>query len=274
MDRGGWWRGRVLSAVLSVAMMAGASACGEDDDAKSTPSEEEDEHPDRGDLEVSFEGMPSDPISRQLAEGLEEEGAYDDLVEAFNETFKLPRDLPIEHVECGEANAFYDPQQRKLFMCYELLQTIVQVAQDPSLDEDERTDMIGGTWMFVLFHELGHALIDFYDLPVTGREEDAVDDFSAVLMIDSGNPTYALAAAAFFEATDSGMYDKLSFADEHSLGAQRVYSILCTVYGSDPDRYESFVTSGLLPESRAVRCPAEYQQKSNAWEALLEPWMK
>lgn len=34
----------------------------------------------------------------------------------------------------------------------------------------------------MLFHELGHAFISLYDLPITGREEDAVDQFAAILL--------------------------------------------------------------------------------------------
>ena len=128
--------------------------------------------------------------------------------------------------------------------------------------------------MFVFFHELGHGLIDLYDLPVTGKEEDAVDDFSTLLLIETDLADYAIRAAEYWSVSDSGEYDPLSFADEHSLSAKRFYSILCLVYGSDPDAYAGLVTEGYLPLSRAQRCPAEYQQKLDAWETLLELWAK
>ena len=32
-----------------------------------------------------------------------------------------------------------------------------------------------GVTVSTFFHELGHALIDAWDLPITGREEDAAD---------------------------------------------------------------------------------------------------
>ncbi|MET0284227.1 MAG: DUF4344 domain-containing metallopeptidase, partial [Polyangiales bacterium] len=61
---------------------------------------------------------------------------------------------------------------------------------------------------------------------------------------------------------------------EHSLNQQRFYQILCLVYGSNPRAYQALVSDGVLPASRAQRCPAEYAQKSAAWEQLLEPWAK
>jgi len=40
--------------------------------------------------------------------------------------------------------------------------------------------------LFVLTHELGHALIGEMDLYVLGREEDAADTFAVTRMIDIG----------------------------------------------------------------------------------------
>ena len=38
---------------------------------------------------------------------------------------------------------------------------------------------INNTW-FVLYHEMGHMLIDQLGIPVLGREEDAVDNVAAM----------------------------------------------------------------------------------------------
>ena len=60
------------------------------------------------------------------------------------------------------------------------------------------------------------------------------------------------------------------FADEHSLNEQRVYNMLCWVYGSDPDKYGSMVDDELLPAARAERCEGEYRQLDRSWSRLLD----
>jgi hypothetical protein len=41
-----------------------------------------------------------------------------------------------------------------------------------------------GAMMFVFFHEFGHMAIDVLKLPSTGPEEDAVDEFSTLILTE------------------------------------------------------------------------------------------
>src|SRR5215213_9965570 len=41
-----------------------------------------------------------------------------------------------------------------------------------------------GAMMFVFFHEFGHMAIDLLKLPSTGPEEDAVDEFSTLILTE------------------------------------------------------------------------------------------
>lgn len=41
------------------------------------------------------------------------------------------------------------------------------------------------------------------------------------------------------------------------------------IYGSDPEEYRDLVREDRLPEARAVRCPGEFDQKSESWDRLL-----
>jgi hypothetical protein len=238
-----------------------AAACGGDESGSGKKDE--------GDFVAEWR-----PGASGLAKALKDEEVFEDLADGLNELFRLPQDLPIVHTACNEANAFWDPGKRQLSMCYELLDAITDISSQLAADDEELIERAIGTWMFVFFHELGHGLVDYYDLPITGKEEDAVDDFSAILMIEADLAEYAAYAAEFWAETGTGVEDVSQFADEHSLSEQRFFNILCLIFGSDPDKYESLVTGGWLPESRAVRCPNEYEQKSKAWETLLEPWAK
>ena len=127
---------------------------------------------------------------------------------------------------------------------------------------------------FVLFHEVGHALIDQWDLPVLGREEDAVDAFSTIVMteiVDKGE--FALAGADFFYyLAGTGHLKEVDFADEHSFDKQRAYSIACWVYGSDTKKF-GYLRS-VLPAERRVRCADEYRRLKKAWFGFLKPHVR
>lgn len=131
---------------------------------------------------------------------------------------------------------------------------------------------------FVIAHEIGHALVHELRLPVTGREEDAVDGFAAYLLADNPRfgPASAIAAAMLFEgfASDPRKLTSEHFADEHSLAQQRVYQFVCWVYGSHPKRFRGLVGPDLLPRKRAVRCRSEWRQLRSSWDQILAPHLR
>jgi hypothetical protein len=171
-------------------------------------------------------------------------------------------------------NALYDPRNVQISLCYELLNEIASIAVRAGGDEDETVKRLVATWLFVFFHELGHALIHQYDLPLTVKQEDVVDNFSAVLLIQAGLGDYAALAAEYWIAEGESTIDRAALAGAHSLDLQRFYNVLCVVYGSDPHRFVPLVTRGFVKEERRRSCPAEYHDSVNAWETLLEPWAK
>jgi hypothetical protein len=129
---------------------------------------------------------------------------------------------------------------------------------------------------FVLFHEIGHALVDEWKVPVLGREEDAVDAFSTIFMTEfvPNGGQIALWGADFFDylGRHEGTFGQNDFADEHSLDPQRAYSIACWVYGSSPSKYRGL--ENVIPRSRLVRCPSEYKQLRGSWLRFLKPHVR
>ena len=105
---------------------------------------------------------------------MQDSGYYEEQAEWLNSVFRLPYDVALVGTECGEINAYYDSSQKAIFMCYEFMSYIDGLFDDVS----ESNRVID----FVFYHELGHALIDAYELPTTGPEEDAADSFSAYIM--------------------------------------------------------------------------------------------
>ncbi len=230
-------------------------------------ADEPDEYEDVGDFRLRW---GSDGGYEDYADWTKEwlEGSNDYL----NEQYRLPIDIDIRHEKCGMENATWDGE--RITMCYEMEARVVELFDGALETEEDILSASSAAWVFILFHEVGHGLIDVYGLPVPGREEDAVDSFSAVALIDGGAPDAVVYAALFWLLIEQDSGGEPNFADEHSMNMQRFYSLLCWVYGSDPRGYEYLVEIFPDLESRIAggRCEAEYEQQSDSWHELLEPW--
>lgn len=198
----------------------------------------------------------------------------DEWVALLNDQLALPYDVHLIHAQCGIENAAYVEEEHAVYLCQELLDRIASAMSSAGIRGDDLSLATGSAWLFVLLHETGHALIDAYDLPVLGREEDAADDLATLVLLDADAAEAAIDAAVFWIVSDNGAYSDATFADEHSLNPQRFYTILCTVYGSDPGRFRSLVEQEYLPVERAQRCPREYAQKAASWGRVLDEWEK
>jgi hypothetical protein len=145
-------------------------------------------------------------------------------------------------------------------------------------DEDKAYNMMFDATRFVFLHEIGHALIDTYKLPITANEEDAADRCSSFINLEElgedGVKAVLAAAEAFQIESRASSNHARNMADEHLLQEQRFYNSLCMLYGSNPNKYPMIVEKGFLPKERAVRCPNEYQRTVESWQSLLEPWRK
>src|SRR3954469_17523823 len=188
--------------------------------------------------------LQSNRVLEQMAEGL-------------NELVRLPNDLTLTATQCGTVNAFYQPQLKAVQLCYEYVRSFNnlhindQRGPDGKYDNAAVTKALLGTIKFTMVHEIGHALVDILDLPITGGEEDAVDQLAAVVLLSSEDEadTVAVIDAAYTKllrananaasqanltpAQRKWYEDNPPTADEHSLDDQRFYNTVCLAYGSN-----------------------------------------
>lgn len=232
---------------------------------------------DRGDFVVEntdVENPNFESIHREIRQAKVLEKAADKL----NRTLILPHDIKLRTKDCGSVNAYYDPRDKSITFCYELMAHLFNLYRSDGASESEANEKMGKAVNFIFLHELGHALIDSYELPITANEEDAADRCSSYICIeemgDEGVEWVVAAAEAFYIQSKNRQIGKGSLSDEHLLEEQRFFNSLCMIYGSNPNKYSNFVDKGLLPETRAVRCPSEYSRTAKSWETLLEPWRK
>jgi hypothetical protein len=68
--------------------------------------------------------------------------------------------------------------------------------------------------------------------------------------------------------------EALAFYDEHGLDLQRAYTIVCYLYGSNPEKYKQLATDTKLPEERQGACVGEYKNQAWSWDELLRPHLR
>lgn len=212
------------------------------------------------------------PEHQDIKASLEQWGGFQLAAEDIDAVFMVPRDLQISFTDCGQPNALYDPAQTAIFMCYELVNRLIKDYRRSAPTDSALAMAVWQTSFFVFYHELGHALIDMLDLPVTGREEDAVDQLATLVLLEAGSEgrDAALRGAEWFQFKSTRRGPRTPFWDEHSLDQQRYFNILCWVYGSDTTAHQELTGRDWgLPVARAERCPAEYDRMSRAWNTML-----
>jgi hypothetical protein len=232
--------------------------------------------PDKGDFKVATREPDPDMTAEERKDYEEELKSLRETADALNKSFSLPHDIYIGFDNCEEANAFYDPEKKKVTVCYELAEDLYDAFKKDFKTDEQVDDAVTNATTFVFYHELGHALVDAYDLPITGREEDAVDQLSVLLLADGTDEgeQMVLDAAVSFSKQAGDELDESAFADEHSLDRQRYYNIICLLYGQNEEKFASLVKDGTLPQARAERCSDEYARVDKAWDALLAPYTK
>jgi hypothetical protein len=242
-----------------------------------TTSTKQGRKPDQGDFIAEHE-----PVTNSRYAEIDKQVKQDKLLEraadGLNQALILPHDIYLKSKDCGDVNAFYKPDEQSVTVCYELMEQFFRDFKSNGYDDAKAYNMMFDATRFVFLHEIGHALIDTYNLPVTANEEDAADRCSSFINLeelgDDGVKAVLAAAEAFQIESRASSNHKANLADEHLLQEQRFYNSLCMLYGSNPDKYPVIVEKGFLPKERAARCPTEYQKTVESWQSLLEPWRK
>lgn len=245
--------------------------------SSSTTTASSDKKPDQGDFLVEHEAVTT-PRYVEIDRQVKDEKLLEKAASQLNAALALPQDITLRTKDCKEINAYYDPNDASITMCYELMEHFYGSFRSNGSSEKDSYDQMFDAVRFVFLHEIAHALIDMYKLPIIGNEEDAADRCSAYINLEElgkeGVAAILAAADAFAIESKRTAGAKKNMADEHLLGEQRYYNALCMVYGSNSTNWEKLVTEGYLPKERAVRCPTEYQKAVDAWSALLGPWRK
>jgi hypothetical protein len=137
--------------------------------------------------------------------------------------------------------------------------------------------MANGAMLGVFFHEYGHMLISELKLPLTGPEEDVVDEFSALtlsaMLVEAAESQKAifegalLGLALFWDLSAEQQKKRgtgVPFFDEHSPDERRFANILCIAVGADPLRFAPVATRAGFTDARMRRCAVDYKRHRDA----------
>lgn len=229
---------------------------------------------DAGDIKLTF-AEPKRKKLKRYKKLLEDSKLFANVVGGVNDTLALPRDAAVLVSECGRVDAFYDLKAPGVVLCYELAEHFEGLFAGTLKDADLDRALVGAVF-FAFLHELGHALVHQLELPVTGKEEDAVDQLASVILIESGGGIdMALDGGRAFLLHAKKGFSANEFWGEHSFEEQRYYAIMCMAYGASPKKRGALVGGkGRLPKDRAKSCPAEYARIKTSWQTLLAPHAK
>lgn len=228
-------------------------------------------------------GKDHETVKNQLRDS----AIFETLVEHLNAFIELPSELKLRLAMLGEENAYYDSEKKEIIISYELLKyfsDLVDLHQD--MNDDEKAELFVDLVFFVTLHELGHALVDIFDLPITGKEEDVADQLASWIILktfgdDDHRAVLSLVNAsewfvAEFDASAIKVED-LEFAGSHSLDPQRFYNIIAWAYGFNPDAAVAALGADIgefLTDERIESAAFEFERIDRSFAVLLKKYLK
>jgi hypothetical protein len=125
---------------------------------------------------------PTAPKHQEVYELLQERRSLKK-IQKFLSPFRLEWTLNNLLTECdGEADAFYSDDT--ITICYEYIEALRKHMPAKTTPAGiEPVDTSVGPFVDTVLHEFAHALFDYFDTPVLGREEDAADHVAACIYL-------------------------------------------------------------------------------------------
>lgn len=190
---------------------------------------------------------PQDQSDADAKSLIESSGVNDIFLELGAEHFQFNKPLKLQYG--SEDGPLYDPEAHTVHMPYDFVTSSFNYFSKNDYEKNyDRTAQDGTVdiLLHTLLHEAAHAYIADQSIPILGKEEDAADNFAAVLMLnyleDGDTMTISAADLLAFESDDKPDYYQIDeYIGEHSFDLQRYFATLCLVYGSDPEKHASLL---------------------------------
>ncbi|MCF1742137.1 DUF4344 domain-containing metallopeptidase [Paradevosia shaoguanensis] len=132
--------------------------------------------------------------------------------------------------------------------------------------------------LFVLYHEVGHLLVDQLGLPVLGKEEDAADNMASYTLLQKHTRAAdkAITDAAYGWLLTGQAYtprpDDSDYYASHSLDRQRAFQIVCLMVGSNPSAFGKIADEYRIDNDRQEECEYDWKRLKASMEGVLRPY--
>lgn len=230
-------------------------------------------------IRISYE-PPQNAKYRPIYEALKRRQVLERL-QSFLSPLRLPKELSVRLAQCGSETMRYQAGGPAT-ICYELVKRIADIAAQHTKDPNEQAQIMDGTFVEAVLHQVAYAVFDLLQVPIWGREDDAADRLTALIMMQFGEQvalTTIVGTARFFQYSNHTWTGE-DFAAESSPEGQRFYNYLCIAWGADPVTFQ-FVAPRpgpsmfpRLPEHRAYGwCRREYAQVRDAFNLRIMPFV-
>ena len=148
----------------------------------------------------------------------------------------------------------------------------------PDWEAIEISKFASDVTLHVVLHEMGHALVREFDLPVLGNEETLADAFAtyyltAYLPERAVEVLSARTRSLMIEASEVRR-DEWTTSGEHNSDARRAFQIAALAVAADPEKYRP-VAVGVGMSENDMRSAVDYGNEIHrSWRRTLAPlWM-
>ena len=141
---------------------------------------------------------------------------------------------------------------------------------------DELSPFVENVLTHVLLHEVAHALIREFDIPVLANEENMADSFATAFITSQFDPDISApmimdrVISWFYEAAQD---DEPRLQGEHEPDIRRAYRTLCMLYGTSPADYAHLTEPYPFSNRDLADCGEIAEQKEAAWDRVLTPFL-
>ena len=137
----------------------------------------------------------------------------------------------------------------------------------------------------VIYHEIGHYLIDIWDIPVFGNEEDIADSFIVYALLKNksqynSEEIYLQAVDDYHiiltETLDEYYFRTLlgrDFKEEvisHSSDKRRFYNLACFIKDGNEAYFDNYISERNISHLLEEKCNSKYDDLVNSWSYFVK----
>ncbi len=223
--------------------------------------------PDKGDVLKPIYNSANNQANEEIKDSIEKSLVFERFIETLNSKISFTKDIPIIFNDCNGDTMLKFDFDDTIKLCYD-----AGVGFKNTL---RNNDKMINVMLFASMHELGHGLDILYPQvkKIELTSEAKADEFAVYIFLNfwsSGDKVILDAGENFLKSPPL----VAALNDNHPSNLDRLDTLYCLVYGSDPNKYSYLVSEGWLPSLRANGCQNEYNQMNQKWNTALAPYIK